>query len=332
MNKNGTIITDDGKWYRVYFILIGNHVIMARLNPNRDGKINYFKASFIEDADKFWGQAIPDILWGHQVTANAVFRACGINAAMASGPIIEQDSERCTDSGPLHPFKRFMVTPDQLRSTSPAIRLYNIQLVIGQLAEFYNFLMDMCDLDSNIPKSSHGGDASQGINTLGGQAMQINQSARGIKGAIEHIDRGLTSPSVETEAYYIIDNDESAEPPSGDMKIVAKGSSSLIVKEQAQMRMNEFLANTNNPLDQQFIGQHRRDLLREVMKNLPIDRDKILPEEQDAINQLTGSTGPGGEVMSQTGAPQQPIQPAAISPSGGQMSGRDFATMQGARV
>jgi len=98
------------------------------------------------------------------------------------------------------------------------------------------------------------------------------------------------------------------------------------------MRMNEFLANTNNPLDQQFIGQHRRDLLREVMKNLPIDRDKILPEEQDAINQLTGPTGPGGEVMSQTGAPQQPIQPATLSPSGGQMGGRDFATMQGARV
>ncbi len=323
MNKSRKIITDTEKWYRVYCILIGRHVVMARLNPNPDGKINYYKASFIEDADKFWGQAIPDILWGHQVTANAVFRACGINAAMASGPVIEQDSERCKDMGPIHPFKRFLATPDQMKSGSPAIRLYNIQLVALQLSKFYEFLMDLCDFDSGVPKFSHGGEASQGINTASGQAMQLSQSSRGIKAVIEHMDRGLTAPSVEAEAYYIIDHDESAKPPAGDMKIIAKGSASLIVKELATIRLREFLGQTNNPVDLQLVGlPGRRELLREVMKSLPIDRDKVLPEEQAIIDQMTG-VGAGGEIQPEGGAPVE-----ALAPSGEPTGGRDFKTME----
>ncbi len=334
MNRKSEVITDLDKWYRVYCMLIGTHVVMARLNPNPDGKINYYKASFIEDADKFWGQAIPDILWGHQVTANAVFRACGINAAMASGPIIEQDIERCPDQGPLHPFKRFYVTSDQMKSNSPALRLYNIQLVVLELSRFYDFLMTLCDFDSGVPRFAHGGEASQGIDTASGQAMQLSQSSRGTKACIEHIDRGVTEPSVEAEAYYIMDHDQSAEPPAGDMKISAKGSSALVVKEQATLRLNEFLARTNNPVDTQIIGADgRRQMLRDVMKSLPLDRDKILPEEQQMIDQTLGTDQTTGASQPASGAPQQPILPEGMmSPSGNLPAGRDFATFQPAGV
>jgi hypothetical protein len=299
---------------------------MARLNPNPDGRINYYKASFIEDPDKFWGQAIPDILWGHQVTANAVFRACGINAAMASGPIIEQNTDRCNDDSPLYPFKRFKVTDDQMKSNTPAIRMYNVQLIADRLTSFYEFLMNLCDFDSGVPRFSHGGEASKGIDTASGQAMQIAQASRGVKAVIEHMDRGLTAPSVQAEAYYLVDNDDSAEPPAGDLQIVATGSSALIVKEQATLRLNDFLARTNNPVDMQIIGlPGRRQLLRDAMKSLPIDRDKVVPEDQAYINQVLG-----------TGADNTEIPPAsdeavpAVNPAGNRVAGRDFALMQGA--
>lgn len=328
MNKKGMVITDQDRWYRVYCILIGTHVVMARLNPNPDGKINYYKASFIEDADKFWGQAIPDILRGHQVTANAVFRACGINAAMASGPIIEQDSERCPDTSPLHPFKRFMVTADQMKSNSPAIRLYNIQLVVLQLSQFYEFLMTLCDFDSGVPRFAHGGSTPANIDTASATSMMLSQSSRGTKACIEHIDRGITELSVEAEAYYIIDHDTSAEPPTGDMKIIAKGSSALIVKEQAVLRLNEFLQRTANPVDMQIIGADgRKQLLREVMKSLPLDRDKILPEDQQIIDQMAGVDQATGTIEPVNGASQQPLLP-----SGERSAGRDYATFQAAGV
>jgi len=327
MNKSGEIITDLDKWYRVYCILIGNHVIMARLNPNADGKINYYKASFIEDPDKFWGQAIPDVLWAHQVTANAVFRACGINAAMASGPIIEQDQERCPDKSPLHPYKRFYVTTNQMQANAPALRFYQVQLIVGPLADFYDFLMNLADFDSGVPKFAHGGSTPANIDTASATSMLLSQSSRGIKAVIEHIDRGLTEPSVEAESYYIMDNDDSAEPPAGDMKPVAKGSSALIVREQTIIRMNEMLRNTNNPVDMAIIGMTgRRHMLRDAMKSLPgLDRDKILPEEQEQIDQLTGENG---EMTPQSGEqrPMKPMQP--LSPSGERVAGRDYSTMQ----
>jgi len=54
--------------------------------------------------------------------------------------------------------------------------------------------------------------------------------------------------------------------------VVAKGSSSLTVKGAEQMRRNEFLQITANPIDLEIIGKNgRASLLREVAKDLHLD-------------------------------------------------------------
>ena len=285
------VIPDKEKWYRIYCILISSHVIMARLNPDPEGKVPYHGASFVEDTDKFWNTSLCDILWGHQVTANAVFRASGYNAGMASGPIIEQDVERCPDQSPLHPLKRFFSTNQQMVA-GPAIRLYNVQLLVQQLAKFYEFIMELADFDSGVPRIAHGGTSPGGVTqTASGTSMFLSQSARGIKGVVSRIDTGITEPSVRAEAYYLIDNDEEEieTPEYGSLNIVAKGSSALVVKEQSTIRLKEMLNETNNPVDMQIIGvEGRREMLRGAMKSLPLDVDRILPDEFDIINKLAG--------------------------------------------
>jgi hypothetical protein len=313
------VIPDKEKWYRIYCILINSHVIMARLNPDPEGKVPYYGASFVEDTDKFWNTSLCDILWGHQVTANAVFRACGYNAGMASGPIIEQDVERCPDMSPLYPLKRFFSTNQQMIA-GPAIRLYNVQLLVQPLAKFYEFLMTLADFDSGVPRIAHGGTSPGGVTqTASGTSMFLSQSARGIKGVISRIDTGITEPSVRAEIYYLIDNDidEMEKPEYGSLNIIAKGSSALVVKEQSTIRLKEMLNETNNPVDMQIIGtQGRREMLRGALKSLPLDIDRILPDEFDIINKIVGEGAvqqppvPGAEAT-----PMQPTAPGLPAPA-----------------
>ena len=313
-------IPDKDKWYRIYCILINSHVIMARLNPDREGKVPYYGASFVEDTDKFWNTSLVDILWGHQVTANAIFRACGYNAGMASGPIIEQDVERCPDQSPLHPLKRFFSTNQQMQS-GPAIRLYNIQLQVQPLAKFYEFLMTLADFDSGVPRIAHGGTSPGGVTqTASGTSMFLSQSARGIKGVISRMDANITEPSVRAEIYYLIDNDEQEiqNPEYGSLNIIAKGSSALVVKEQSTIRLKEMLNETNNPTDMQLIGMNgRREMLRGAMKSLPLDVDRILPDEMDIINQVAGpnAINQQQQMLPAPGLPN-PSQPQLPAPEG----------------
>jgi hypothetical protein len=64
----------------------------------------------------------------------------------------------------------------------------------------------------------------------------------------------------------------------GDLKIVARGALSLVAKESAQVRLNEFLMATGNPVDMQIIGlDGRAELLRQAVKRLDINTDKVVP-------------------------------------------------------
>jgi hypothetical protein len=64
----------------------------------------------------------------------------------------------------------------------------------------------------------------------------------------------------------------------GDVNVVARGANSLIAKDAAQLRRNEFLAATANPIDMQIIGlPGRAAILRENAKTLDMDPDKIVP-------------------------------------------------------
>jgi hypothetical protein len=110
----------------------------------------------------------------------------------------------------------------------------------------------------------------------------------------------------------------------GDVNIVARGANSLIAKDAAQMRRNEFMQATANPIDMQIIGlSGRAALLREAVKTLDMDADKVVPSpdvmaarqavaafqqaHQMAANQVMGTPGQPPAPAGQTpGMPGQP--------------------------
>ena len=64
----------------------------------------------------------------------------------------------------------------------------------------------------------------------------------------------------------------------GDAVPRARGSESLIHKEQAQLRAQELLGITANPVDSQIMGlDGRRELLHEVFNTGDMPVDRMLP-------------------------------------------------------
>jgi hypothetical protein len=144
--------------------------------------------------------------------------------------------------------------------------------------------------------------------------MLMTQAARGIKSVIRSIDTALIAPSIEHTFYWNVDQGAFTDILC-DMNIVARGSSSLIAKEQQAMRLTEFLQVTNNPVDLQIIGlEGRKDLLvqsakaNEIMIKGLEDRPALPPpmpgSQPPQIDPATGQPieQPGGS----GGMPGQP--------------------------
>jgi hypothetical protein len=68
---------------------------------------------------------------------------------------------------------------------------------------------------------------------------------------------------------------------SGDINVIAKGSASLTMAGAQQMRRNEFLQVTANPIDQEIMGvEGRAEILRVMADDLGLG-ENIIPNRQE---------------------------------------------------
>ena len=161
--------------------------------------------------------------------------------------------------------------------------------------------------------------------------MLITQAARGIKGVIQNIDRHLIIPSVQN-TYTIIAINPRYMRMIGDVKLVAKGSSALIEKEQRAIRMLEFLNATNNPVDVQLTGlQGRGYLLKEVARTHEIDPDKAVPNAPSTsmMQPMMKPGAPGGMPATSMETSGTPPGPAGTDLAGNAPQGKDQQLMSG---
>jgi hypothetical protein len=116
--------------------------------------------------------------------------------------------------------------------------------------------------------------------TASGMSMLMSNAGKSIKQVIANIDEHVIKPCIERLYYY---NMRYSDDPDlkGDIHIQARGAASLLEKEAAQQRRNEFLTVAlNSPVVQQVIGMEGiAELLRQAAKTLDMNVDEIVPSE-----------------------------------------------------
>jgi len=311
----GLNVEDPAAEYEIKAVVVGNHVITAMLNPDLLGRRPYYVASYCRVPGSLWGKALPEIIKDGQQIMNSQTRAYQNNQAMCSGPQVAADAEQLLPGqnvSHLHPWKIWLFK--RTAGNMPPIQFFQPTSYTNEFIAGFKFFQDILDDVSGIPRYAYGQDQAGGAGqTASGLSMLMSNTAKRLRVAIADIDRRITRQMIERFYVHIITHTDDQEM-LGDCRIVARGSLALIVKEQMQARRQEFLNNTNNPVDLQIIGiQGRARLLRAVAQALDLPTDKVVPSEQALDQKLiaAASQPPPGAAPGQ--GPGQP-PPAGAGP------------------
>ena len=277
-------VPDPAKQYPCEVWLIGSYVIKASLNYHPLGKKPYFKASYEEVPGTFWGNSAYDLIRDCQDMCNSAARALANNMGIASGPQVVVNVDRLPngeDITNIFPWKIHQVTSDPMGSTAKPVDFFQPSSNAQELMLIYEKFSVLADEYSGIPRYMTGGTPSGGAGrTASGMSMLMNNANKSIKQVVSNIDLGVLTPLLERLYFHNMMYSEDPEL-KGDVQVVARGATSVQAKEAAQVRRNEFLAATANPIDLQIMGMEgRATLLRESARDLDVNPDDVVPPRE----------------------------------------------------
>lgn len=323
-------ISDPTQEYHVEAWLIGSHVIRAVLNYDPLCRKPYYAASYERVPGNVWGNSIPDLVKDPQDIANATARALVNNMALASGPQVGVLVDRLAsgeDITQLSPWRIWQLKSNPLggSTTERPIDFFQPQSNANELLQVFERFSQMADEYSGIPRYLTGDTTGGAGRTASGLSMLINNAGKSIKQVISNIDNGLMQPLLD-RLYYHNMRYEADPDLKGDVKIVARGASALVAKETAQVRRQEFLAATANPIDMQITGiEGRAAVLREVAQSLDMNADRVVPPNDVLRQKLMAAAALAG------GAPSPEKGPTPVNAAGGP-SDSGQSTMDGAPI
>lgn len=303
--------------------LVGNVVIKAVLNPDKLGRKPYYATSYEKIPGSFWGNAVTHLVSDPQDMCNAAVRALSNNMGIASGPQVVINVSRLPPGEPItqmYPWKEWQTRSSEYGDQSKPIEFFQPNSNAAELMGIFEKFSDMADEYSGIPKYMSGEHVPGAGRTSSGLSMLLNNASKALKQVISNIDQDCITPLLERQYGHNLDY---ADDPDliGDVNIVAKGAMSLVSREAAAVRRNEFTALVlNNQMAQSVVGPLGvAQLLRDTAKELDMNVDKIVPSVQQIEMQIANQTA-----QAQGSAPE--ANPAPLLPDGSPQGGRDSNT------
>jgi len=318
--------------YAVEVWLIGNYVIKAEINGDPLGRVPYHFASFRNRNGSLWGAGVPEIIKDSQDACNASARAMVNNMAISSGPQVMVDVSQLppgADITDLRPWKIWQFNGQAAigSTTKNPISFFAPPTVVNELMAVYQHHASEADNKTGIPKYSYGGGSEGSGGALGtatGFSMMMNNASRGIKNVVRNIDNGIVKPSIERthEFQLLFFNDP--EYHQGDVKIIARGSTAMVAKEQAAVRRNELLqVVTSSEAVLNIIGQDGlAAMLREIFKAADFKNDDIVPDKKEMIQREQQQ-----QIAMQQEAEEQKKLDQQTDPAGNVAGGKDVQTV-----
>ena len=308
-HKGKTIVEDD--YYEVDAIVIDKELVFCSISSEKLGR-PLFKGTFYKTQGSWWGDSPMQKMRGVQRKANAAVRSMCTNMAMCSGPMAVVHNSNRLQKG-----FDFKITPwgvvlcnDPLNTGKNPISFFQPASNMGEFLAATEAFTKEADVVTEIPAYSQRSEVvSSAGRTLGGLAMLMAASARGLKGVVNSLCYDVLIPAI-TYQYRVNLITEDDPGIKGDCEVDVGGVLAMLVKEENRQRITEFLTLANNPAVAAVIGKNGIAEMMRVYVNLidGINPDNIIPskseiekmERMDRINaQLQQAENMGGGAMSQ---------------------------------
>ena len=318
--------------------LIGNNVIRASLNYDPLGRKPYYVTAYETIPGQIEGKGVPDLCRDSQVMVNSAARALANNMGISSGPQVGVNVSRLPpgeDITQMYPWKIWQFQQSEIADSSAPVQFFQPNSNANELMAVFDKFSARADEDTMLPRYMSGENTPGAARTSSGLSMLISNAGKGIKQVINNIDHNIIVPAIE-RLYE--DNIRYSEDPDlkGDIQVVARGASALVVKEAEAVRRNEFMTMVlNSPVAQQVVGMDGiAELMRDAARNLNGNVDRIVPDRQQIstiqqqqqiiaqlqqqLQMIAGEMQqPGGQGMTQGPAPKNML------PDGSQVGGRE---------
>ena len=316
---------DENKYWEIEAILVGTEVIKCKLNDDPLKRRPYYKASYQNIPGAFWGRSLPSLMRDIQRMCNACARALASNMGLAAGPQIELYIDRLADAGDIEeikPLKIWQVINDPTGAQGRAINFFQVPSIANELLGVYEKFEQKADDATGIPRYSYGNERVGGAaQTASGLSMLLESATKSIKDAIRHIDVGLIVPRVEYQFFWNIIKNKV--PYTGDIDVLALGSSTLTMKGAQTAKRQEFLQITANENDQRLMGpEGRAELLRQLGKDLGLTA-KIVPSRLELRKKIEEEKAQQQQMMEMQAQQQQGGANASLEATRMQIEGQE---------
>jgi len=284
--------------------LVDNTVIKAVLNYDPIGRKPYYVTSFEKVPGRLDGNGVSDLCMDAQSMCNAAARALANNMGISSGPQVGVNVSRLPageDITQMYPWKIWQFQQSDYGDSTPPINFFQPNSNAQELMGVFDRFMNIADELTGIPKYMTGQHVPGADRTSSGLAMLISNAGKSIKQVISNIDHDILSPMLERQ--YQRNLRYSNDPDIiGDVQVIARGASALIVKEAEAVRKTEFLRMVlESPVAQQIVGlPGTAELMRDLAGNLNTNIDRLVPSREEVQKQQ--------EIVQQQQMMQQQIQ------------------------
>ena len=288
-------VPDPLDYYSAEVWLVDNIVIKAELNGDPLGRVPYHKASFRERNGSFWGSGPPQIIKDSQEACNAAARNIINNMSISSGPQVVYDISQLPpgmDLEAMRPWKIWQINGTQSIGGATGRSPVSFAMppsVTGELMAVYEFFSNEADTKLGVPKYTYGGDAKGGaLETASGLSIMMGNATRGIKNVVRSMDRDLVKPTIERLHEWLLMYSGDPEYYEGDIKLFARGTTAMIIKEQVAVRRNELLQTVvSSPPILGIIGERGlAAMLRDIFGGVDFTADDIVPSEEDIAKKM----------------------------------------------
>lgn len=245
------------------------------------------------------GVGVPRLMRHEQSMLNSAVRMMMDNAALATAPQVIIDKEQIepeNGSWKLTPRKIWTKVKTVIAPNQQAVRPFDtVDIPMNQqlLAGIVEMAVKFVDEAVQMPLIAQGEQGSHVTRTSSGMAMLFNSANVNFRQAVKNWDDDITSPLI-TRIYDFEMQFSPKEEIKGDMKVDARGTSVLLVREvQAEQLMLMLREWSTHPI--LGVGFRAYHCMRMVLQAMSISPDDLLISEEEYLQKLKAMSESSGQ-------------------------------------
>ena len=275
----------------VMIVMVGDRIIGIAPNPLHSGSKPYDYFVWSPRSGQPWGKGVPRIIRSPQKIANGATRMLMDNAGRAGGPmVIYNDSviEPVAGSPSIQAWKMWRFTEDTgFDSIEEAFHIVNIPMYQQELQNIVHFSMEFSEKVTGMPWLMMGQQApAEGAASGVGAMRMMNENAgASLRELGSRMDDQVIEPHVRRYYEYLLqygpEDDE-----KGDLKVVARGATTLVERDRDAQSLQALMQMVNNPV----FGIDPKKYMDYFLNSIGLDTDKLHysdEEWQSVVQQMT---------------------------------------------